>query len=71
MGHLLLKTEELAVLIGDNEPGQGDHMAHRAGYNGVWSLTSIYAPDNCYVPSVAGLNLEHCMDGLFMTFKKR
>jgi hypothetical protein len=67
MGYVLLKTEELAVLIGDNEPGQGDHMAHRAGYNGVWSLTSVYAPDNCYVPSVAGLNLEHCMDGLFMT----
>lgn len=67
MGQVLLKTEELAVLIGDNEPGEGDQVAHRAGYNGVWSLTSVHAPDNCYVPSVAGLNLEHYMDGLFMT----
>ncbi len=62
-----LTTSELSVVVGDNEPGTGAHSVHRAGYNGVWSLTSTHAPENCFSPAVAGLNLEHLMDDLFMT----
>lgn len=67
MAHGTLTTEELCVVIGDNDAGTAEHSVHRAGYNGVWSLTSTHAPANCFVPSVAGLNLEHLMDDLFMT----
>lgn len=67
MDNVLLKTSELSVVVGNNEPGSGDFAAHRAGYNGIWSLTSLHSPENCFVPFYAGLNLEHCMDDLFMT----
>ncbi|NKB66782.1 MAG: hypothetical protein GKR89_06965 [Candidatus Latescibacteria bacterium] len=66
MPHITLNSEELTVVVGDNEEGRGDQAQHRAGYNGVWSLSSRHAPENCFVPSLAGLNLEHCMDDLFM-----
>lgn len=67
MAHEILSTNELTVVVGDNEPGTGEHAAHRAGYNGVWSLTHKDAPENCFVPAVSGLNLEHLMDDLFMS----
>jgi len=67
MNTITLESNELQVVIGNNEPGQGEFAVHRAGYNGVWSLTSVHAPQNCYVPIYAGLNLEHFMDDLFMT----
>ncbi len=67
MDYITLESEELRAVIGNNEPGQGEFAVHRAGYNGVWSLTSVHAPHNCYVPIYAGLNLEHFMDDLFMT----
>ncbi len=62
-----LTTSELSVVVGDNEPGSGAYSVHRAGYNGVWSLTSTHAPETCFSPAVAGLNLEHLMDDLFIT----
>ena len=67
MAHLTLKNSQLSAVIGDNGAGDAAHPQHRAGYNGLWSLTSVHAPHNCFVPSVAGLNLEHFMDDLFMT----
>ena len=67
MAHETLTTEQLQVVVGDNEAGTGAHAGHATGYNGVWSLTSAHAPQNCFVPSYAGLNLEHLMDDLFMT----
>ena len=62
-----LKTSELTVVVGNNEAGDGQWACHRAGYNGIWSLSSVHSPDNCFVPFYAGLNLEHLMDDLFMT----
>src|SRR5262245_51878721 len=50
---------DLTAVIGDNaEKGE-----HRAGYNGVWSLTSKSEETNVFVPIVAGFNLEHIFDG--------
>lgn len=36
---------------------------HRAGYNGVASLTHTRQPRNLFVPGIAGLNFEHIHDG--------
>jgi hypothetical protein len=50
---------DLTAVIGDND-AQGDH---RAGYNGLWSLTHRTDSTNLFVPSVAGMNFEHIFDG--------
>jgi hypothetical protein len=50
---------DLTAVIGDND-ARGDH---RAGYNGIWSLTHKTEPANLFVPAVAGMNLEHIFDG--------
>jgi len=57
--HKMLQAGELTAIVGDNEA----HGEHRVGYNGVHSLTSIHQPENLFVPSFAGLNLEHLLDG--------
>src|SRR5207237_3535604 len=49
----------IPAIIGDNAAA-GDH---RAGYNGLWSLTHKAEKTNLFVPSVAGLNFEHIFDG--------
>jgi hypothetical protein len=50
---------DITAVIGDNA-AQGNH---RAGYNGLWSLTHKAEKTNLFVPIVAGLNLEHIFDG--------
>jgi hypothetical protein len=50
---------DITAIIGDNEAKE----AHRAGYNGLWSLTHKVEKSNLFVPTVAGLNLEHIFDG--------
>jgi len=50
---------DLTAVIGDNEAGEGQ----RAGYNGVQSLTSVHCPESLFVPGIAGINLEHLLDG--------
>ena len=50
---------DLTAVIGDNAAsGQ-----HRAGYNGIWSLTHKTQDRSIFVPAVAGMNLEHIYDG--------
>ncbi|MBM4071144.1 MAG: hypothetical protein FJ271_19685 [Planctomycetes bacterium] len=53
------RAGDLTAIIGDNAAA-GEH---RAGYNGVWSLTHRREPANLFVPAVAGLNFEHIFDG--------
>jgi hypothetical protein len=50
---------DLTAVIGDN----GAHGDHRAGYNGVFSLTSRHEDETLFVPAYSGLNLEHVFDG--------
>lgn len=59
MAHDTFQAGDLTAMIGDNS-GVGDH---RAGYNGVWSLTHKTETRNLFVPLNAGLNLEHIFDG--------
>ncbi|MCA2966886.1 MAG: DUF1080 domain-containing protein [Acidobacteriaceae bacterium] len=54
-----LAVSQLAATIGTNAPA-GDH---RAGYNGVFALSTPSRPANPFVPAYAGLNLEHYFDG--------
>lgn len=53
------RAGDITAVIGDNA-AQGEH---RAGYNGVWSLTHKTEPTNLFVPTIAGLNFEHIFDG--------
>ncbi len=55
----IFQLGDLRAIIGDNS-AEGQH---RAGYNGVWSLSHKAEPDNLFVPAVAGLNFEHIFDG--------
>ncbi len=50
---------DITAIIGDND-AKGEH---RAGYNGLWSLTHKTDPANVFVPIVAGMNFEHIFDG--------
>src|SRR5262245_65472892 len=50
---------DISAIIGDN----GAQGTHRAGYNGLWSLTHKAEKTTLFVPTVAGLNLEHIFDG--------
>lgn len=59
MAHDTFRAGDLTAVIGDNAAA-GEH---RAGYNGVWSLTHRAEPTNVFVPGVAGLNFEHIFDG--------
>lgn len=59
MAHASLQAGDLVAVIGDNA-AEGEH---RAGYNGVWSLTHAAGTRSVFVPAVAGLNLEHVFDG--------
>src|SRR6516162_3966266 len=59
MTHDTFQAGDLTAVIGDNAASG----AHRAGYNGVWSLTHRTAQANLFVPAVASLNLEHIFDG--------
>jgi hypothetical protein len=59
MAHATFQAGDLTAVIGDNAAAG----AHRAGYNGVWSLVHRTEPVNLFVPAVAGLNLEHIFDG--------
>jgi len=59
MAHDTFRVGDLTAVIGDNAAA-GEH---RAGYNGVWSLTHKTEPTNLFVPIVAGLNFEHIFDG--------
>lgn len=54
-----LRAGDLEAVIGDNA-AEG---SHRAGYNGVWSLKHRLADRSLFVPGIAGLNLEHIVNG--------
>lgn len=59
MAHDTFTAGDLTAVIGDNDA----HGQHKAGYNGLWSLTHRTEPANLFVPVVAGMNFEHIFDG--------
>jgi len=62
--HVTLQRSDVTAIIVDNEAIDIDALpGHRAGYNGVVSLTHAARPENLFVPGIAGLNFEHIHDG--------
>jgi hypothetical protein len=59
MANEMFTVGDLTAVVGDNAAA-GEH---RAGYNGLWSLTHRTERTNLFVPAVAGFNLEHIFDG--------
>jgi hypothetical protein len=59
MAHDTFQVGDLTAVIGDNEA----HGKHAAGYNGIHHLVHRNEPNTLFVPTVAGLNLEHIFDG--------
>jgi hypothetical protein len=57
--HDTFRISQLQCTIGNNAAA-GEH---RGGYNGIFRLTAKNADESAYVPSVAGINLEHYFDG--------
>ena len=55
---------DLTAIIGDND-AKGEH---KAGYNGLWSLSHKTAPTNLFVPTVPGMNFEHIFDAETLHF---
>jgi len=54
----------LSLIIVDNHAIDiPDLPRHRAGYNGVASLSHTNRKENLFVPGIAGLNFEHIHDG--------
>ena len=62
--YIILKRGDVTAIIVDNEAIDLPELpGHRAGYNGVASLTHKRRHQNLFVPSVGGLNFEHIHDG--------
>jgi hypothetical protein len=60
-GHQVrLAAGDLEIVVADNAAWPPHH---RAGYNGLASLTHTAEPRNLFVPAYAGLNLEHILGG--------
>ena len=57
MAHGTFQVGDLTAVIGDNEA----HDQHAAGYNGIHQLIHRDEPMSLFVPTVAGLNLEHVL----------
>jgi hypothetical protein len=60
----VLRRGDVTAIVVDNSAIDTPELpGHRAGYNGVASLTHKAQPRNLFVGAVAGLNFEHIHDG--------
>jgi len=60
---VLCRNGVKAVIVDNSASDSRDAPGHRAGYNGVTSLSHSKRADNIFVPNYAGLNFEHIHDG--------
>ena len=57
-----LKSSRLKVTLGNNRSAEINGEQHRAGYNGIFAITSPDQPESPFVPAYSGWNLEHYFD---------
>jgi hypothetical protein len=70
--YVALERGDVRAIIVDNAALDLPALpGHRAGYNGVASLTHRQRPVNLFVPTVAGLNFEHIHDGTTVGLKEK
>lgn len=70
--HVTLSRGDTSITIVDNEAVNLTNLPnHRAGYNGVASLSHVNQPANVFVPSFSGLNFEHIHDGTAAGLKEK
>ena len=70
--YVKIERGPIRMVIADNEAIDAPGLAgHRAGYNGIASLTHTSRSENLFVPTVAGLNFEHIHDGSSAVDKER
>jgi hypothetical protein len=68
---VLQRGDVRAVVVDNAELDLAELPGHRAGYNGVASLTHGRRHANLFVPAVAGLNFEHIHDGTAAGLKEK
>lgn len=69
---VVLKGGPVTAVIVDNAAvDQAVLPGHRAGYNGVASLSHRQQPKNLFVPRYAGLNFEHIHDGTLRVMREK
>ncbi|MDB4794509.1 hypothetical protein OAG51_03720 [Pirellulaceae bacterium] len=67
-----LTRGDISAIIVDNSALDLDELPnHRAGYNGIASLTHKNHSSNLFVPGIAGLNFEHIHDGSSRGLKEK
>ncbi|MBM82812.1 MAG: hypothetical protein CMJ78_19805 [Planctomycetaceae bacterium] len=68
---LLERAGVKAVIVTNEAVDTKQLPGHRAGYNGVASLTHKKRAENLFVPTIAGLNFEHIHDGTMAVSKEK
>jgi len=69
---VVLKRGAVTAVIVDNHAVDNKWLPnHRAGYNGIASLSHSKRKENLFVPSYAGVNFEHIHDGTLAVKKEK
>ncbi|WP_164103077.1 hypothetical protein [Candidatus Laterigemmans baculatus] len=70
--YVVLKQDPITAIVVDNFAVDVPELpGHRAGYNGIASLTHRDRKANLFVPALAGLNFEHIHDGTAEGLKEK
>jgi len=70
--YVQLRRGPITAVIVDNEAVDVPSLpGHKAGYNGLASLTHAARAGNLFVPGYAGLNFEHIHDGTLAVTRER
>ena len=70
--YAVLRRGPVTAVVVDNSAVDDSLLpGHRAGYNGLASLTHTGRRENLFVPSVAGLNFEHIHDGTLTVAREK
>lgn len=70
--YVVLKRGPVEIVVVNNEAVKDAVLPdHRAGYSGIAAIRHKNRAENLFVPTVAGLNFEHILDGTASSDRKR